>query len=155
MGSEKIEVRPAREADARAIAALLAAGSLTPGAEDPGSPDRYAAALVRVRASGGEVLVAQADGQVVGVCEVLILEHIQHGGARAAELESVHVDATRRSQGVGAALVAASVQFAQTQGCYRIQLTSNLARHDAHRFYEANGFSATHVGFKRALDAPR
>ena len=36
-------------------------------------------------------------------------------------------------------------------GCYRIQLTSNTARPDAHRFYERLGFVPSHVGFKMRL----
>ena len=40
---------------------------------------------------------------------------------------------------------------ARERGCYRVQLTSNKQRGDAHRFYERNGFSATHEGFKRYL----
>jgi GNAT superfamily N-acetyltransferase len=37
-------------------------------------------------------------------------------------------------------------------GCYRVQLTSNAARSDAHRFYGRLGFVPTHVGFKMPLD---
>ena len=37
-------------------------------------------------------------------------------------------------------------------GCYRVQLTSNTVRDDAHRFYESFGFSPTHIGFKLSLD---
>jgi GNAT superfamily N-acetyltransferase len=43
------------------------------------------------------------------------------------------------------------VTAARERGCYRVQLTSNKQRGDAHRFYERNGFSATHQGFKRYL----
>jgi GNAT superfamily N-acetyltransferase len=152
MGAAAVTIRPALEADAPVIARLLAEGTLRPGEEDPQNPRPYAEAVRRIRAAGGEVLVAVDDGDVVGVLEVVVLEHLQHQGGRAAELESVHVDERRRSQGIGAALVAAAVAWARQQGCYRVQLTSNRVRTDAHRFYELNGFTASHVGFKRAID---
>ena len=54
--------------------------------------------------------------------------------------------------GVGSLLLDALVAAARERGCYRVQLTSNkksaLTRD---RFYERNGFSATHEGFKRYL----
>jgi GNAT superfamily N-acetyltransferase len=49
-------------------------------------------------------------------------------------------------------LVRDAVGRARTLGCYRVQLTSNARRQDAHRFYESIGFSPTHVGFKMLLD---
>ena len=44
-----------------------------------------------------------------------------------------------------------AVARAAALGCYRIQLTSNTARPDAHRFYERLGFVPSHVGFKMRL----
>jgi GNAT superfamily N-acetyltransferase len=147
-------VRLAAPGDARAIATLLAAGSLTPDQEDESSPHRYAAAVDRIREGGGEVYVAVVADQVVGVCQVSRLEHLQHAGGHVAELESVHVAATHRNEGVGTALLEACTAWATKHGCYRVQLTSNLRRPDAHRFYEANGFAASHVGFKLAIEPP-
>jgi len=36
-------------------------------------------------------------------------------------------------------------------GCKRVQLTSNRARTDAHRFYERLGFVKSHEGMKLTL----
>lgn len=148
-------IRPATHADAAAIALLLAAGTLTPDAEDPAAPARYAAAIERIRAARGEVLVCELDGDVVGVCQLVYIDHLQHQGGAVCEIESVHVAERVRSRGIGAMLLDAGVGWARARGCYRVQLTSNLVRVDAHRFYAANGFVASHVGFKRALDTPR
>ena len=46
----------------------------------------------------------------------------------------------------------AAIEQARALGCYRVQLTSNEVRHDAHRFYEHLGFTPSHRGFKLALD---
>jgi GNAT superfamily N-acetyltransferase len=148
---DPVIVRRAVAADAAAVAVILARGTLRDD-EDPSSPHLYAAAIERVRAAHGEVFVADVAGDVVGVCEVLYLEYLQHRGGHAAELESVHVLEAHRGRGIGAALVAATVEWARERGCYRVQLTSNEVRTDAHRFYEAHGFTASHVGFKLFLD---
>jgi GNAT superfamily N-acetyltransferase len=98
-----------------------------------------------------DVLVATLDGEVVGVAQLMTFRHLQHRGGRCAEIESMHVDDAHRGRGVGALLLEALVTAAGERGCYRVQLTSNKQRGDAHRFYERNGFSATHEGFKRYL----
>jgi GNAT superfamily N-acetyltransferase len=46
----------------------------------------------------------------------------------------------------------AAIDRARRLGCYRVQLTSNAVREDAHRFYARLGFTPSHVGFK--LDLP-
>jgi GNAT superfamily N-acetyltransferase len=147
-----VVVRPAVAADAAAIARLLAEGTRTPRAEDPSAPERYAEATERIRRSNGDVLVADYGGVVAGVCEVLLLEHLQHAGGKVAEVESVHVDEAHRRHGVGAALLTAAVGWAAEKGCYRVQLTSHEDRGDAHRFYASLGFVPSHVGFKLVLD---
>jgi GNAT superfamily N-acetyltransferase len=148
----EVAVRPSVPEDAPAIARLLAEGTRTPAAEDPSTPERYVDATARIRAAGGDVLVADYDGVVVGVCQVLLLQHLQHAGGKVAEVESVHVDDEHRRHGVGAALLSAAVEWAAAEGCYRVQLTSHEDRGDAHRFYTSLGFVPSHVGFKLVLD---
>ena len=98
--------------------------------------------------------MAVRHGEVVGTCQLITFRHLQHGGGRCAEIESMHVRPDVRGTGVGGVLLEAAVEAAVVAGCYRVQLTSNAARTDAHRFYERHGFVASHVGFKRLLDPP-
>jgi GNAT superfamily N-acetyltransferase len=95
------------------------------------------------------VLVADVDGDVVGVCQVIIFQHFQHAAGWCCEIESVHVRSDMRSRGIGAQLLGAAEALAQERGCYRIQLTSRNVREDAHRFYLANGYDQTSQGFKK------
>lgn len=147
-----LKVRALNRADVAAVAELLAAGSLTPEAEDPNNVEAYWRAAEENRQRLGEVFVAVLDGEVVGVAQVMVFPHLQHTGGRCAELESVHVRADHRSEGIGSALLAAAENLARERGCYRIQLTSRNVRVDAHRFYEANGYGAVSQGFKKPLD---
>lgn len=147
----RIVVRPAETSDARRIAELLASGSLRLGAEDALDPAPYAAVIGAHQRGPSKILVAEVDFRVVGVLQLLVFQHLQQQGGVCAELESVHVDEEMRSQGIGGALVEEAVRIATELGCYRVQLTSNRQRPDAHRFYEAHGFEQSHLGFKRYL----
>ena len=153
MHPEGLVVRPATEADLPRAVELLMLGALpgVPAKEDPSDLAPYRAALAAIDDAGGAVLVAEAEGEVIGVCQLVVFRQLQARGGRCAELESVHVHPGHRGAGVGSALVRAAVGRARALGCYRVQLTSNVARGDAHRFYERLGFVPSHVGFKLAL----
>ena len=148
-------LRPADEADLERIVELLQLGVVPGGpasTEDPGDLAPYRSALREIARMGGTVLVAERAGEVVGVCQLIVFRHLQSRGGRCAEIESVHVHPEHRGAGIGAALLREAVDRARAQGCYRVQLTSNAARPDAHRFYERFGLSPTHVGFKMPIE---
>jgi GNAT superfamily N-acetyltransferase len=144
-------VRSATAGDLPAIVACLVAGSLEPHREEPSDLEPYRLALAECQGGRSDVLVAEADGEVVGVCQLIVFRHLQRRGALCAELESVHVRPDRRSAGIGATLAGAAIERARALGCARVQLTSNLVRHDAHRFWEHMGFVRSHAGFKLPL----
>jgi GNAT superfamily N-acetyltransferase len=153
-------IRGARPADVPRLVELLIHGALVEGTEDPDragteDPDQmasYETALAEIQATTGcDLLVAEFDDAVVGMCQLVVFRHFQGVGGRCAEIESVHVHPHWRGRGIGGRLVEEAVARAAASGCYRIQLTSNKARADAHRFYERHGFVATHEGYKRVL----
>lgn len=146
-------VRPFVPADLTSALRALLDGARYPTAERPDDADAYLDAVIRLRDRGHELLVVESEGDVVGVCEVLFLDHFHHAGGRCAEVEAVFVRDEWRGRGAGTALLAEVERRAREAGCYRLQLTSNVARHDAHRFYERLGFTASHVGFKKNLES--
>jgi GNAT superfamily N-acetyltransferase len=147
-----VRVRDAVESDLPEIVEILKAGSLVEGKEDSNELAPYVAALAELQALPGGILVADSGGQVIGVCQLIVFRHLQSRGALCAEVESVHVHADWRRLGVGRLLMRAAQQRATELGCYRIQLTSNAARPDAHRFYEDLGYVPSHQGFKLPLE---
>jgi GNAT superfamily N-acetyltransferase len=147
-----LTVRSAERGDLARAVELLAFGALGPTDDDPSDLGPYQDAFDAIRASpGSDLLVAELDGEVVGVCQLIVFRHFQRRGGLCAEIESVHVHPSHRSQGIGGALVEATIERARAAGCYRVQLTSNNQRVDAHRFYERLGFTPSHQGFKLLL----
>jgi GNAT superfamily N-acetyltransferase len=144
-------IRSAAEVDLGRIVELLVLGVVPggpPSTEDPHDLGPYRAALHDIVGSGGAVLVAERAGEVVGVCQLIVFRHLQAHGGLCAEVESMHVHPDHRNGGVGAALIGEAIARARGLGCYRVQLTSNTARPDAHRFHERLGFVPSHIGFK-------
>jgi GNAT superfamily N-acetyltransferase len=89
---------------------------------------------------------------VVEVCLLIGFRHLGGRGGLCAEIETVHVHPDHRGQGIGTALRRDALARALGRGCYRVQLTSNAARRDAHRCYDRLGFCPSHLGFKLPLD---
>jgi GNAT superfamily N-acetyltransferase len=146
-----VVVRAATEADIPRVVELLEHGSLVAGKEDLTDLAPYRAALREIASGPGAVLVAEVDGQVVGVCQLIVFRHLQSKGELCAEVESVHVHPDHRGHGIGRILMGAAIEQARALGCYRLQLTSNNERLRAHRFYEGLGFAPSHHGFKLPL----
>jgi GNAT superfamily N-acetyltransferase len=149
-------IRPGTLADLARAVELLFLGAVPGSAPDRERPDAadmepYVAALHEIDDGDGAVLMAELDGEVIGVCQLIVFRHLQSRGGRCAEIESVHVHPDHRGKGVGGALVRAAISRARVLGCYRVQLTSNTVREDAHRFYQRLGFVPSHVGFKLPL----
>jgi len=144
--------RRATRADVPRVVALLQQLSLD-GAprETPGSA-AYHAAFAAIDADPRQTLyVVEQDGVVVGTMTYVLIPNLSHGGRPIAQLESVVVDAAARGGGIGAAMMRFAIEQARRDGAVRVQLTSNRARADAHRFYERLGFVASHTGFKLRL----
>jgi GNAT superfamily N-acetyltransferase len=151
-GAGRVVVRPAAADDVVRLVELLAHGAVGASQEEPSQPAPYLAALAEIAGGPGALLVAEREGEVVGVCQLIVFRHFQGRGGLCAEIESVHVHPDQRGHGIGHILMAAVIARARELGCYRVQLTSNTARSDAHGFYESLGFVPSHRGFKLVLE---
>ena len=122
------------------VAALVAAYEwlFAPPASTPPQWDLNAAAARLTRAMSSdrsEVLVAEADGEIAGLCTVYLdLDSVRFGSR--AWVEDLAVDPSQRSRGLGKALLDAAKDWARSCGATHLELDSGEARADAHRFYE-------------------
>jgi GNAT superfamily N-acetyltransferase len=132
-----VQIRPARHDE---IDQLIAAyewlfappGSRPPMWDEPAARSRLAAVIDSDRA---EVFVADVDGRVAGFVTVYDdMDSVRFG--RRAWVEDLAVDAGRRSQGLGKALLDEAKDWARSKGASHLELDSSEARPDAHRFYD-------------------
>lgn len=154
MQQEKATIREATENDLTAIVALFADDPLG-GHGDTTNPQAlpdYRAAFARIAASPNETLyVAELDGEVVGTFQTMITTTLTARGSANLIIEAVQTRADMRGRGIGAAMIGYAMERARETGMRLVQLTSNAARKDAHRFYERLGFAPSHIGFKIKL----
>ncbi|NBN63793.1 GNAT family N-acetyltransferase [Pannonibacter tanglangensis] len=157
MSSTPVSIVPATAEHLPAILELMRAGAVgalpaAAPATAPDDPAAFLAAFEAIRAAPETDLFVVLDGAlVVATYQLTVLKGLGFGGRPRAMVESVHTRADRRSQGIGAQMMAHAEARARAAGCCLIQLTSNSARVDAHRFYVRLGFEASHVGFRKML----
>jgi GNAT superfamily N-acetyltransferase len=152
----RMVIREARRADLAAVVAMIATDAIREVAEDVGRDGEvaapYVAAFEEITANPNVLLlVGELDGTIVATCQLTFARHLTYHGGLIAELESVRTVSELRGQGIGTALMDWVVEESRRRGAVRLQLTSNRARVDAHRFYERLGFVASHVGMKLYL----
>jgi GNAT superfamily N-acetyltransferase len=141
-------VREAGAEDVEEVATAVENLLVELGARPPERPDLEA----DVRAllddpQGGSVLVAEADGDVVGVLSAS-WQRAMHVPGVYATIQDLWVDEAWRSRGVGAELVEAIASQARSRGVSRLEVglprETFAAIASTESFYRRNGFE--HLG---------
>jgi len=149
-----MEIRQATREDLPSIIRLLAddpIGGFRERAEEP-LPAEYFKAFDDIQnQSGNEVIVADENGRVVGCLQISFIAKLSRLGMMRAQVEGVRVDKDCRGQGIGEALMTVAEDRARARQCGIVQLTTDVDRPDARRFYERLGYVASHAGMKLAL----
>jgi GNAT superfamily N-acetyltransferase len=155
---DDIEIRPAVLDDLPAIVGLLVDDRLGSGRDSLADLTPYVAAFERMAADPAQELVvltrtdpSTGEQRVVGTLQLTIIPGLSQRGTTRALVEAVRVDSSQRGAGLGTVLMEWTVARARERGATLVQLTSNGAREDAHRFYRRLGFTDSHVGFKLQL----
>ena len=141
-------IRPARAEDVGAIVRAYEWLFEAPGSVPPRwDPDQAAARLrAAIESPDAEVLVADVEGRVAGICTIYDdIDSVRFG--RRAWVEDLAVDPAERSRGVGKALMDATKDWAQEHGASHLELDSAEPRVDAHRFYEREGAAYRSICF--------
>ena len=147
-----IRFRPARREDVAEVVALLADDLLGAGRERTDDLSPYLAVFdALARDPNNTLIVGEDAGEIVACYQLTIIIGLSIGASRRAQIEGVRVARAMRRHGVGRALVEDAETRSREAGAVLLQLTMNRARTDSARFYEAMGFEASHIGFKKPL----
>ena len=139
-----LQIHKARRRDLAVVVKLLAAMD----SEEAMSVSRAAAIHREMsRYPDYACYLALADGEAIGTFTLLVFPTLVHEGRREALVDGVVVHPEWRGRGIGGAMMAEAMRLAAHAGCYKLALSSNSRREDAHRFYRSLGFRQHGVSF--------
>jgi len=141
-----LQIRQATQRDIASVLDLYA----QPGLDDGQVLSEEAAQEVFAQFSrypNYRLFVALDGDAVVGTYALLVMHNLAHRGMPSAIAEDVVVAADRQGQGVGRHMMAHAAAEARAAGCYKLALSSNRKRVQAHAFYESLGFAQHGLSF--------
>ncbi|SPH24211.1 Aminoalkylphosphonate N-acetyltransferase [Defluviimonas aquaemixtae] len=146
-----IRFREGRRGDIAEVLALLADDEY--GAQRETAPlETYLVAFDAMQAEGENwLIVGERDGRIVATYQLTFITGLSHRATRRAHVESVRVASDLRGQGIGRAMMEDAEARARAAGCGLLQLTTQKGRNRARDFYDALGFTPSHIGYKRRL----
>ena len=154
IAAHAVTFRTARRDDLAAIIAMLADDDIarTRSGHTTTVTDEIITAFEEiVRDPNNDLVVGEHTGEIVASLQLTFISGLSRGGMRRAQVESVRVRSDLRGHRIGERLMAAPIDRARQRGCAIMELTTDLRRSDAHRFYQRLGFETTHAGMKRTL----
>lgn len=147
--SDDLEIRGATSDDLSAVLRLLSQMH-----DQPATPQAHGLedTFLGILASPSRVLLLAVQGDLaVGTLDLFIVANLTRGGRPWAGIENLVVDAGRRRQEIGSALIDVAVDLARELDCYKLQLVSHERRGAAHDLYRRAGFDAPVHGYRRYL----
>jgi GNAT superfamily N-acetyltransferase len=145
-----IEIRDAEDDDLPGVLKVLAESGIDGGQSFTLEEAREHYARIR-RWPNWRLLVAVIDGEIAGSYTLLIMDKLGKRGTPAGVVEDVAVLPSRQGQGIGRAMMEHARAECRRAGCYKLALSSNLKRTDAHRFYDSLGFERHGFSFLTEL----
>lgn len=82
----------------------------------------------------------ELENKPVGTFALLIMDNLVHHGSPSGIVEGVAVDPEFQGQGIGRQMMQVAITQCKAAGCYKLSLSTNLRRKEAHAFYESLGF---------------
>lgn len=94
--------------------------------------------------------LALLEGQAVGLIGLHLQYHLHHVNW-IGEIQELVVMPQARGLKIGSQLLAWAEQEAREAGAEMTELSTSVKRHDAHRFYQREGYEQSHFRFTKAL----
>lgn len=143
--------RRADHADVPAVIALLADDEIGRTREDISVPlnPRYEDAFLAIERDPNQFLcVAAKADTIVGCLQLTFIPGLSRLGMWRGQIESVRIAKQHRGQSLGDQMLNWAIGACRQRRCGLVQLTTDVRRLDAHRFYEKFGFKPSHTGMK-------
>jgi GNAT superfamily N-acetyltransferase len=139
-----VSIRPARHGDIESMVQLLQLLFALEQDFEPNPDCQRQGLKMMLDNPNGCVLVAQGDGQVVGMCSGQLLISTAEGGP-ALLVEDVVIGEPWRGRGVGRLLMEAISDWAQDKNVNRLQLLADRNNTAALEFYRCLGWQGTEL----------
>jgi GNAT superfamily N-acetyltransferase len=98
-----------------------------------------------------KIFIAKYNDKIVGTFSLSIMDNIAHMGQFSGLVEDVVVGKSMRSKGIGRKMMEYALEICRKNNCYKMNLSSNLKRERAHKFYEKLGFKKHGYSFSIKL----
>lgn len=128
-------IRQAKSDDADQIVRLIQ--ELAINTDEP-SPITSSYVCQSLNYPGFDILLAEVDGQVVGLLSYSIRPSLFHS-ANSGLIEDLVVDEAFRGRSIGSALLEVFLSQMQARGCAEVSVTTMPENTGAQRFYRAHG----------------
>ena len=98
------------------------------------------------------IYVAEIDNKIVGTFALAIMDNLAHMGSKSGLIEDVVVLHSLQGKGIGKKMMQFAIETCKEKLCYKVCLSSNLKRENAHIFYERIGFKKHGYSFLMELE---
>jgi GNAT superfamily N-acetyltransferase len=95
-----------------------------------------------------KVYIAENERAMVGTFALLIMDNLAHRGTPSGVVEDVAVLTELQGKGIGKMMMEFAMEKCKEAGCYKLVLSSNLRRKEAHAFYESLDFEKHGFSFR-------
>jgi len=114
----------------------------------PVTPSAVEARLGRFATDASRVIVADAEGTVIGFVAMHVVPRFEHDDV-AVRVVALVVDPGARERGVGRGLLAEVERIAAERGAAFVEVTAGHHRPDARHLYESVGYDAGLTAYLR------
>jgi len=146
MQAAALDIRAAEAADIPDLLDLYQ--HLNKGDERP-SIDAAQHMLKRLEDMPGSAVLVGFDPRGIRTsCTLVVIPNLTRGGRPYGLVENVVTHAAARGRGYGKAVLAAAIERAWDQDCYKVMLLTGSKEAATLGFYRAAGFEQTKTGFQ-------
>jgi GNAT superfamily N-acetyltransferase len=98
-----------------------------------------------------KLMCVTIDETIAGTFSLIICDNFGHGGLKFAILENVVVHPEYKRMGLGKKMMKEAIKIATENDCYKLMLSSNEKRKEAHAFYDSLEFKRHGVSYMTEL----